>query len=153
MKNIKLVISILISLGVGFIAGSLIKNNVDIYSYLNQPPLAPPKIIFPIIWTILYILMGISSYLIYQSNDKNKYHSLKTYSIQLIVNFFWSIIFFNFQNYLFAFIWILLLIVLISYMISQFYKINKYAAYLQIPYFIWSLFAAYLNLGIYLLNK
>ncbi|WP_037372769.1 TspO/MBR family protein [Anaerovorax odorimutans] len=148
-----LLTSILISLGVGFISSLLTKNNINLYGEIVKPSVSPPSFVFPIVWTILFILMGISAYLIYISNSSYKNTALKIYVAQLIVNFLWSIIFFNLQMYLFAFIWLLFLLTLIILMIVSFSKINKLAAYLQIPYLIWVIFAGYLNLAIYLLNK
>lgn len=154
MKNLKaLVVSILIPLAVGGLAGFLTRNNMDVYNGLIQPPLSPPSWIFPIAWTILYILMGISAYLIYQSDSPNKESALRIYAVQLIVNFLWSIIFFNMQMYLFAFLWLLLLLALIILMIISFSRINKTAAYLLVPYLLWVIFAGYLNFMIYLLNR
>lgn len=142
----KLFISILIPLVVGGIASFITMPFMD-YNSLNQPPFSPPRFIFPIVWTILYILMGVSAYFVSKKND-----ILVIYYIQLGVNALWSIIFFIFKWRLFAFIWIILLIVLVILMIIRFYKVDKTAAYLQIPYLLWILFASYLNLGIYLLN-
>jgi len=154
MKNLKaLVISILIPLSVGALSAFLTKNSMSTYEKLIQPPLSPPGWLFPIVWTILFILMGISSYMIYISDSPYKKSALQIYAIQLAVNFFWTIIFFNMERYLFAFIWLLLLLVLIFFMIISFSRINKTAAYLQIPYLLWVAFAGYLNLGIYLLNR
>lgn len=148
-----LIVSILISIGVGALAGLLTRGGMESYYALRQPPLSPPGWLFPIVWTILYILMGISAYLIYRSNSPYRMVALKIYAVQLAVNFFWSIIFFNMEMYLFSFLWLLLLLVLIILMIRIFSKINKTAACLQIPYLIWVIFAGYLNLGIYLLNR
>ncbi|MCI9110874.1 MAG: tryptophan-rich sensory protein [Bacilli bacterium] len=117
------------------------------YESLVLPPLAPPSFLFPVVWTILYILMGISAYLV-----SKKETVPMIYYVQLLVNACWSIIFFVFKLRLFAFIWIILLIILVVKMIIAFYKIDKVSAYLQIPYLLWILFAGYLNLGIYLLN-
>lgn len=154
MKNKKALIKcILIPLGVGGLAALLTTGNMDIYEKLEQPPLAPPSWLFPVVWTILYTLMGVSSYLVWKSDSLLRKSSLKIYAAQLAVNFFWTIIFFNLKGYLFAFIWLLLLLVLIWFMILSFGRINKTAAYLQVPYLLWTFFAGYLNLGIYLLNK
>lgn len=154
MKNVKaLIVSILISVGVGAAAALLSGNSMDVYQNLVQPPLSPPGWLFPVVWTILYILMGISAYLIYVSDSPYKNSALKIYAAQLAVNFLWTIIFFNLEMYLFAFLWLLLLLVLIILMIRSFAKISKTAAYLQLPYLLWVIFAGYLNLGIYLLNR
>ena len=96
--------------------------------------------------------MGISSYIIYTSSDKNKNKALTIYGVQLFVNMFWTFFFFNLRWYLFSFIWILLLIGLVSYMIYLFYKIDKKAGLFQVPYLIWLVFASYLNIMIFILN-
>ena len=147
-----LVISILIPLAIGSLS-TLVSGNRSMYFSINKPALSPPAFIFPIVWTILYILMGISSYIIYESESPRKSNALRTYAVQLLFNFFWSIIFFGLSQYFFAFLWLLALIILIAVMIYQFYKISPAAAYLQIPYFIWCLFAAYLNFMIYIMNR
>lgn len=147
-----LVISILIPLAIGSLS-TLISGNRSMYFSINKPALSPPAFIFPIVWTILYILMGISSYTIYESESPSKSNALRTYAVQLLFNFFWSIIFFGLSQYFFAFLWLVALILLIAVMIYQFYKISPAAAYLQIPYFVWCLFAAYLNFMIYIMNK
>jgi tryptophan-rich sensory protein len=154
MKNLKsLIVCILIPLGVGALAAMLTGNNMNFYQDLVQPPLSPPGWIFPIVWTILYILMGISSWLIYISDSFYRKSALTVYAVQLAVNFFWSIIFFNLQMFLFAFIWLLLLLALIIVTIAAFSRINKTAALLLVPYLLWVCFAGYLNFGVYLLNK
>lgn len=153
MKKInfkELIISIFIPLTLAGLVSLLL--NFNIYQKLNKPPLSPPKIVFPIAWTIIYILMGISSYKIYISKNLNKNDALKNYILQLIINLLWSIIFFGLKKYLFALIWIILLILLVLKMIKKYFYIEKIAAYLQIPYILWLLFATYLNFGIYLLN-
>lgn len=148
----ELIISLLIPLAVGGLSAFLTRNSMDVYANINQPPLAPPSILFPIVWTILFALMGVSSYLVYMSNSKNKREALALYGVQLIVNFIWPLIFFNMQAYFAALLWLILLWVLVALMIWQFYKAKPLAAYLQIPYIIWLTFAAYLNLAIFLMN-
>lgn len=147
-----LIISILIPLAAGSLS-SLISGNTFMYSSIQRPPLSPPPAVFPIVWTILFILMGIASYLIYISGSPSSDEALKIYGLQLFFNFFWSIIFFGLSQYLIAFIWLIILIILIIIMIMKFYKINPTAAYLLIPYLLWCLFSAYLNFGIYWLNR
>lgn len=147
------IISLLIPLVGGFLSGIISLSGIKNYDLLNKPILSPPGFIFPIVWTILYVLMGVSSYLIYKENDVNSNCSLKIYGINLFLNFLWSPIFFGLNLRLFSFIWIIILDLVIIYMIICFYKVNKKAAYLQIPYLIWSLFATYLNLAFYLLNR
>ncbi|MCD2491445.1 tryptophan-rich sensory protein [Lacrimispora sp. NSJ-141] len=144
-------IYLLIPLAVGSLS-ALFSGSASMYSVINKPPLSPPSFIFPVVWTVLYILMGLSSYIVSVSGDPNKGTALKIYAVQLFFNFCWSIIFFGFSQYLFAFIWLLALIMLIVLMIYKFYKINPLSACLQIPYLLWCLFAAYLNFMIYRLN-
>lgn len=124
------------------------------YSGLNQPPFAPPGIVFPIVWTILYALMGISAYIIYDSEDDawEKSRALTLYGVQLFVNFMWSIVFFRFEQTGVAAAVIILLAVLVAAMIAKFRKISPAAAYLNIPYLLWVIFAAYLNIGVVVLN-
>ena len=155
-KNLKtLLISIAIPLIVGAVAGFITRGSMQAFQQLNKPPLSPPGWIFPIVWTILYVLMGIASYLVLTSDAKQSdiENALSFYAIQLAVNFFWSLFFFNFEWYLFAFLWLLLLWVLIIITIVLFSRVSKPAAYLMIPYLLWVTFAGYLNLSIYLLNK
>ena len=148
------IISVIIALAVGGVSALLTKNNMNIFEKINMPPLSPPSVVFPIVWAVLYILMGISSAIIYKNGtDREEVQSaLKVYALQLAVNFFWSLIFFNMQAYLFAFIWLVLLWVLVIVMIVKFKKISPAAAWLQIPYLLWITFAGYLSLMIYLLN-
>lgn len=148
-------ITIILPLLVGAVSGLLTRNAMGDFQSLIKPPLAPSGWLFPIVWTILYILMGISAYIIRASDTNNEQvdDALTIYHYQLIVNFLWSIFFFNFQWYFFSFVWILLLWVLILLMIKNFSKISTTAAYLNIPYLLWVTFAAYLNLGIWWLNR
>lgn len=150
------VISIAISLAVGIISALLTRGNMNIYKEVVTPPLSPPSFLFPVVWTVLYILMGISAAMIYTdkyASKRQKDLALYTYAASLFVNFFWSIIFFNMRAFLFAFIWLLLLLYLIVSTILQYRKINPTAAYLQIPYALWVTFAGYLNFGIWFLNR
>ena len=147
------IISLLIPLSVGLLSGLLAMGGIRAFDSLVKPLLSPPGFVFPIVWTILYALMGISSYIIYNENSYYSDCFLKIYLINLFVNFLWTPLFFGLNLRLFSFIWIILLDIVIVYMIICFYKINKKAAYLQIPYLIWSLFATYLNLAFYILNR
>ena len=143
--------SIIIPLVVGGIIGFITSNSID-YNSLEQPFLAPPAIVFPIVWTILYTLMGISyGILVDNSLVDSKINTI--YYLQLFVNALWSIFFFALKWRLFAFLWILLLIVLVIIMIIRFYNKNKIAGLLQIPYLLWIIFASYLNLGVFFLNR
>lgn len=143
--------SILIPLIVGAIVGFLISGSID-YETLKQPFLSPPSIVFPIVWTILYTLMGVS-YGILMSNSLVDARINFIYYLQLFFNALWPIAFFILKWRLFAFIWIIALAILVIIMIVKFYDRNKIAGLLQIPYLIWTLFATYLNLSIYLLNR
>ena len=143
--------AILIPVLVGGIVGFFISGSID-YNSLEKPFLSPPSITFPIVWTILYILMGIS-YAILESNSlvNSKINSI--YYLQLFFNALWPIALFLLKWRLFAFIWIIILAVLIIIMIARFYEKQKTAAWLQVPYLLWALFATYLNFGVYLLNR
>lgn len=148
-------ISIAVALAVGGLSALFTAGNMDIYSEIVKPPLAPPSVLFPIVWTLLYILMGVSAAMIYLQKEENPTvarNSLITYGVSLFLNFFWSIIFFNMQAYLFSFIWLILLWVSILITILQYRKISPLAAALQVPYLLWVTFAGYLNLAIYILN-
>ena len=148
------IISVAVALGVGVLSAVLTMGSMDFYSTINQPPLAPPGWLFPVVWTILFTLMGISAALVYTSDSSQEEirSALTVYAAQLAFNFLWSIIFFNMRAYLFAFIWLIILWILIIVMIIRFYNINKSAGLLQIPYLLWVTFAGYLNFMIYLLN-
>jgi tryptophan-rich sensory protein len=153
MKNIKaFIISVLIPLAVGGLSALLSRDGMMSFDIVQKPPLTPPAILFPIAWTILYVLMGIASYFVFTSDSPLKESALRVYGIQLVFNFFWSIIFFNMQRYTFAFVWLLILWLLIILTTVLFYRIKKTAGYLFIPYLVWVTFAAYLNLGIAILN-
>lgn len=145
----KLLYSLAIPLAAGGL-GSFIGGTSDFYSSINKPNFAPPGIVFPIVWSILYILMGISYYLIITSPDsKFKKISIIVYFIQLILNVLWPLIFFKLRLFLLGFFWIITLIILVSYMIYSFFKVNKTAAYLQIPYLLWLIFASILSFAIF----
>ena len=146
-------VSIAAALLVGSVSALLTSGSMDIYSTVETPPLSPPAILFPIVWTVLFTLMGISAARVYIADDYTWNSALTVYVIQLVANFLWSIFFFNGRYFLFSFIWLLLLWVLIAVMIKMFWQYDKAAALLQIPYLLWVTFAGYLNLGIYLLNR
>lgn len=148
----KLAINIAIPLVLGALVGWLSGSNGGYDSFI-KPSFAPPGILFPIVWSILYILMGISSYMIGETNDRNKEEALGVYYIQLAINLIWSFLFFTFKLYLFSFIWILLLIAAVILMIKKFYDISKISGLIQIPYLLWLVFASILNFAIYILNR
>lgn len=145
-----LIICILIPVGLRALVGFL-TNPGNGFQEMIQPSFAPPAIIFPIVWTILYTLMGISSYLVITKGGDNE-KALRYYVLQLTVNLIWPFLFFTFRMYILAFIWLLILIYLVVRMIIEFYKVNKLSAYLQIPYLLWIIFASILNLSISILN-
>lgn len=154
-KNLKpLVISLFIPLAIGGLAALLTGGGMDTFSQLNKPLFSPPGWLFPIAWSILYLLMGLASYLIWDSDvpDRDKRSPLLLYGIQLIVNFIWPILFFSLSWYLVSFLWILLLWILILLTTVKFYGISSRAGDLMLPYLLWVTFAAYLNWGIYQLN-
>jgi len=143
------------TLAVGALSGFISMGAMEDFERLVQPPLSPPGWLFPVVWSILYLLMGISAYLIWvapcSTGERNG--AIFVYCMQLAVNFFWSLIFFNAGAYLPALIWLILLIVLVAVMLVRFRRISRPATYLNIPYFIWLLFAAYLNAGVWVLNR
>lgn len=148
------VIWILIAEAVGALSGFLSRSGMEQYSaVINQPPLSPPMILFPIVWGILYALMGFGAARISLAPPSaERSTALNLYVIQLVVNFFWSLIFFNAQAFGFAFFWLLLLWVLVLAMTIVFRLVDPLAAYLQIPYLLWLTFAAYLNAAVWYLN-
>ena len=150
MKYKSLIIAILIPILAGFI-GNILGNSSMGYDSINKPIFTPPGIVFPIVWSILYILMGISSYIIYKK-DRNDSGALTIYGLQLFFNIFWPLFFFNFKLYLFSFIWLIILLGLVIVMIYKFYKISKPASLIQLPYLLWLIFASILNFSVFLLN-
>lgn len=148
-------VAIAIPLTIGIISAALTRDNIGLYGELKTPPLSPTAILFPIIWTLLYILMGISSAIIYINRDKNADASkrgLKYYGLSLLLNLSWSIVFFNLQAAFFALIVLILLLFLIIRTIIEYHKASPLAAYLQIPYVLWVAFAGYLNAAIWIIN-
>lgn len=147
----KLILCLLIPLAVGGISAFLTKNSMEIFKTLQKPPLSPSAKLFPFVWTILYLMMGLASYIVLMSKKPSTL-GLILYGVQLFFNFFWSILFFNKELYLFSFIWLMIMWLLILATTILFYRSAKFAGYLMIPYLLWVAFAGYLNFGIYLLN-
>ena len=146
---------ILLPLAVGGIAALLTAGNMALYTTIRQPPLAPPSILFPIVWTVLYFLMGISSGMVASADagcHRLTKNGLLAYGISLVLNFSWSLVFFNGRMFWLAFLILIALWVTILITILQMRRVNKTAAVLQIPYLLWVTFAGYLNLAIALLN-
>ena len=140
---------------VGALSGWLIRNSTDLYrDSVQKPPLSPPGIVFPIVWAILYALMGIGAAIIYRSGpSEQRSGSLQLYLFQLLVNFLWPIFFFRMQSFGGALILLLLLWGLVLWMLLSFRRVSPLAARLQIPYLLWLTFAAYLNAGVWVLNR
>lgn len=151
----KLAFCIALPLAVGGLAAFLTRGSMGIFETLNRPPLSPPGWVFPVVWTILYGMMGTASYLVLTSgrSEEQLREALAVYGIQLAVNFFWSIILFQQSLYLAAFFWLLLLLFLVVLMTVLFYAVSRRAAYLLVPYGAWIVFAGYLNLSVWLLNR
>ena len=149
-----LIICLVIPLAVGGIAALLTGGGMDTFETLDKPPLSPPGWLFPVAWTILYVLMGIASYLVYTSGASPLpvRRAIMLYAVQLAFNFLWPVFFFGMSAYLFAFIWLIALWLLIFATAVSFYRLSRAAGYLMIPYLLWVAFAGYLNLFIYLLN-
>ena len=148
-----LIVSLAISLGVGGLSALLSRNSMDIYKVIKQPPLSPPGWVFPVVWTILYILMGIAAWMVWQEGTPARREPLKIYALQLIVNFFWPLVFFNAQRFGLALIWIVILWCLILAAMRAFRRVRPVAGQLMIPCFFWVSFAAYLHAGVWLLNR
>ena len=168
-----LLISVLLPLAVGGLSALLTKDSMMAFSSLEQPPLSPPGWLFPVVWTILYILMGVASYLALIAipetasgpsgagtatsggmalDDSATYPAIRAYTAQLVFNFGWSLIFFNLEWYLLAFFWLVILWILILVTIVRFYRLSPLAGLLMVPYLAWVTFAGYLNLGVWWLN-
>lgn len=143
-----LVISVAISLGTGIVSSLLSGAGMQQYGTLYKPPLAPPGWLFPIVWVILYVLMGIAAWLVYETEGVDTKQALVLYGIQLVLNGGWSLIFFGWQAYFLAFAWLLLLWFFIYLTVKEFLQVNRLAGILMIPYLIWVTFAGYLNLAI-----
>ena len=150
-----MVLALLVPLIVGGISATLSAQGMLAYGDMNKPPLSPPPWVFSVAWTILYLMMGAASYFVLVSDGggKHKIMAMVIYGLQLAMNFMWSILFFNYDMYLFAFIWLMVMWCMVIICAFRFFTISKLAAYMLIPYILWLTFAAYLNLGTYLLNK
>lgn len=143
-----------LSVAVGLLSGLLSRPGMDGFQEtVRQPPLSPPGWLFPVVWTLLYVLMGIGAAKVRISGpSKFERLGINLFIAQLTVNFFWSLIFFNARSYPLAFMWLLLLWGLVSWMILAFKAVDRKAAWLQLPYWVWLSFAAYLSAGVWVLN-
>ena len=146
-------VCILIALTVGGIAAWINAGSMQISERFLQPMLSPPALLFPIVWAFLYTLMGISSAKVALSDCSEKSDALFIYAVQLTVNLLWTVFFFRFGALFLSFLWLVFLILLVLLMIVRFHRCCEIAAKLQLPYFAWLCFAAYLNLSLWLLNR
>lgn len=139
----------------GSAAGLLVRNSFETYTQLQKPPASPPGIVFPIVWTLLYLLMGIGAAMVWRSSPGTPQRSgaILVFALQLAVNLLWPFLFFGLQAYFFSFLWLLLLLALAITMTVFFAQLSPTAAWLQVPYLLWLAFAAYLNAGVWLLNR
>ncbi len=147
------ILFLLIPLAVGGASALLTGDSMAAYERLKQPPLAPPGLVFPVVWTVLYLLMGFSAALVWRSGSPRREDAVFTFGAQLFVNFWWTILFFRLEVRLASFFWLLLLVALVAVMIVRFWRIRPVAGILNLPYLAWLLFASYLNLAVFLLNK
>ena len=149
-----LIISLFIPMLIGGISASLSAQGMAMYGSMNKPPLSPPAWVFSVAWTILYLMMGLASYFIIvsEADGRSKAMALIFYGVQLLMNFMWSIVFFNLGAYLLAFIWLIIMWGMVIVCAFRFYSINRIATFLFIPYILWLTFAAYLNFGAYILS-
>ena len=152
-KYFSFLLSIGIALGIGGLSAFLTKDSMPLYAEIKQPPLSPPAWVFPIAWSILYILMGIAAALYWRENGKQFDKVLFLYGLQLVFNFCWTLIFFNFRAFFFAFLWLIVLLLLIAGTAVLFSRKSRTAGRLLIPYLVWVTFAGYLNFGVYVLNR
>lgn len=143
-----------LSLGVGALSGLLSTPGMEGFQdAVRQPPLSPPGFLFPVVWTVLYVLMGVGAARIWLSPPSElRSRGINLFIAQLVVNFFWSLIFFNARSFPLAFLWLLLLWGLVAWMIVTFRRVDTQAARLQLPYLLWLTFAAYLSAGVWVLN-
>lgn len=148
----RLILALVVSLVAGVISWLLTGNSMEMYANIKKPPLSPPGQVFPIVWTILFVLMGIASYIVCETRDDDRMEALILYGVQLFVNVGWSVIFFDFGAFWLAFFWLMLLWVLIIFTVWRFFHVNKVAAWMMVPYLLWVTFAAYLNLAVAIIN-
>lgn len=154
VRVLTLIVAILLPLGVGGFSAFLTAEDIRVYADMNRPPLAPPGWVFPVVWTLLYVLMGVASYLVYTSDADPtlKRRALTVYCIQLAMNFFWSTLFFTYARLLTAFIWLTLLWLFTLGCTVRFYYIRPAAGLMMGGLLVWTTFAGYLNLACYLLS-
>lgn len=145
---------ILVCEAVGALSGFLSREGMRLYEQMAvKPALSPPGWVFPIVWGLLFALMGIGAARISSSSDDGRNRALNLFTAQLVVNFFWPLLFFNAMAFGFAFIWLILLWILVLLMILSYWRIDQLAAWLQVPYLLWLTFAGYLNYMVVMLNR
>ena len=143
-----------LALLVGGLSSVITQGEMEAFSTLRQPPLSPPGWVFPVAWTILYLLMGVGMAIVWRKSDgERRRRAVTIWSVQLGANFLWPLLFFLWQLRLLSLVWLVVLLILVANMTSEFEKTSVTAARLQIPYLLWLLFAAYLNLGVWILNR
>ena len=143
-----------LALLVGGLSSVITQGEMEAFSALRQPPLSPPGWVFPVAWTMLYLLMGVGMAIVWRSSDgEARRRAVTLWGIQLAANFLWPLLFFLWQLRLFSLVWLVVLLILVAKMTSEFEKSSVNAARMQIPYLLWLLFAAYLNLGVWILNR
>ncbi|MDO4380953.1 MAG: TspO/MBR family protein [Clostridia bacterium] len=150
------VYSVLATLAVGGLSALLTAGNREVYQNSAKPFLSPPAWVFPVVWTVLYVLMAVSFAIVFNKRKREpmmRRNAVNIYALNLFFNFFWSIIFFDFGAYLLAFIWLLILWFVIFVMIINYYRTAKAAGLLLVPYLVWVTFAGYLNFGVWSLNR
>lgn len=154
LRIVPLIAALLIPLLVGGFSALLTAEDMNIYETMNRPLLAPPGWVFPIVWTILYVLMGLASYFVYTSDvePERKRKALLYYAAQLAMNLFWSTLFFTYARYLLSLIWLLVMWGLILICTIRFYRIRRSAGLMMGGLFLWTTFAAYLNLACYVMS-
>ena len=138
----------------GTLSSVITQGQMEAFSALRQPPLSPPGWVFPVAWTILYLLMGVGMAIVWRKSDgERRRRAVTLWGVQLAANFLWPLLFFLWQLRLLSLVWLVVLLILVANMTSEFEKTSVTAARLQIPYLLWLLFAAYLNLGVWILNR
>ena len=150
-----LIISLAVPLGLGGASAALTKKGMQAFQAMAKPPLTPPQWVFPVVWSVLYVLMGIASYLVYVSDasEPRRERAISLYAIQLLMNFAWSIIFFSMRAFLLAFVWLIVMLFVIIAAAVRFWCIDHRAGKLMVPYAAWVTLAGYLNMGVYVLNR
>lgn len=153
-KIMTMVIHVAIPIGVGLLSGYISSDAMKAYADLDKPFLSPPAAVFPVVWTILYLLMGFGAYLVFSQKEKSGRQTmgLIAYYLQLFMNFFWSIIFFNQKAYLIAFFLLLIMMIAVTIMLINYKVVSKLAFLMNVPLLVWLFFAGYLNLGVIVLN-